>query len=270
GAEPSRPPSGHLLHSAREVHGVRRVFRSGAVRGGVPGRLLRAEPRRSRVGGAAPRQGARDPPRARLPPRLPVPLPQEIERVRRAGDLQPSPRCVYEARPCTGWWRPRTRVRRMGKIAIGIVGMGNCASSLLQGIEFYRAADGKSADAHVGLMHHDVCGYRPSDIEVVCAFDVDQRKVGQPLDVAALAPPNNTRTLYPKLPRSSVIVEMGPVLDGLAEHMRDYPPDAAFVVAERRPVDVVEVLRRSGAEMVVNYLPVGSQAATEHYARARP
>src|SRR2546427_867255 len=107
-----------------------------------------------------------------------------------------------------------------------------------------------------------------SDIEVVCAFDVDQRKVGQPLDVAALAPPNNTRTLYPKLPRSSVIVERGPVLDGVAEHMRDSTPEEAFVVAERRPVDVVEVLRRSGAEMVVNYLPVGSQAATEHYARA--
>src|SRR5947208_6601145 len=156
----------------------------------------------------------------------------------------------------------------MGKIAIGIVGVGNCASSLLQGIEFYRAADEKSADAHVGLMHYDVCGYRPGDIEVVCAFDVDQRKVGQPLDVAALAPPNNTRPLYPKLPRSSVIVEMGPVLDGVAEHMREYPPEEAFVVAERRPADVVEVLERSGAEMVVNYLPVGSQAATEFYARA--
>ncbi len=140
----------------------------------------------------------------------------------------------------------------MGKITIGIVGVGNCASSLLQGIEFYRAADEKTADAHVGLMHDDVCGYRPSDIEVGCAFDVDQRKVGQPLDVAALAPPNNTRVLYPKLPRSSVTVEMGPVLDGVAEHMREYPPEEAFVVAERRPADVVEV----------------RQAATEHYARA--
>jgi len=156
----------------------------------------------------------------------------------------------------------------MGKIAIGIVGVGNCASSLLQGIEFYRAVDEKTADAHVGLMHHDVCGYRPGDIEVVCAFDVDQRKVGQPLDVAALAPPNNTRSLYPKLPRSNVIVEMGPVLDGVAEHMREYPPEEAFVVAERRPADVVGVLKRSGAEILVNYLPVGSQAATEHYARA--
>jgi myo-inositol-1-phosphate synthase len=156
----------------------------------------------------------------------------------------------------------------MGKIAIGIVGVGNCASSLLQGIEFYRAADEHTAGAHVGLMHHDVCGYRPGDIEVVCAFDIDQRKVGQPLDAAALAPPNNTRSLYPKLPRSGVVVDMGPVLDGVSDHMREYPPEESFVVAERRPVDVAEVLRRSGAEVVVNYLPVGSQAATEHYARA--
>jgi myo-inositol-1-phosphate synthase len=156
----------------------------------------------------------------------------------------------------------------MGKIAIGIVGVGNCASSLMQGIEFYRAADQGAEHEHVGLMHYDVCGYQPKDIEVVCAFDVDQRKVGQTLDVAAVAPPNNTRTLYPKLPRSNVVVEMGPVLDGVADHMRDYPPEESFVVADRRPADVVEVLRRSGAEILVNYLPVGSQLATEHYARA--
>jgi myo-inositol-1-phosphate synthase len=156
----------------------------------------------------------------------------------------------------------------MGKIPVAIVGLGNCASSLLQGIEFYRAGDQQTSGEPVGLMHHDVCGYRPSDIEVVCAFDVDQRKVGQPLDLAALAPPNNTRSLYPKLPRSGVVVEMGPVLDGVAEHMRDYPPEETFVVAERRPADVVDVLRRSGAEILINYLPVGSQTATEHYARA--
>ena len=156
----------------------------------------------------------------------------------------------------------------MGKIAIGIVGVGNCACSLVQGIEFYRAADDRTVDTHVGLMHHDVCGYRPSDIEVVCAFDVDQRKVGHTLDVAALAAPNNAHPLYPKLPRSGVTVEMGPVLDGVSEHMREYPPEQSFVVAERRPADVVEVLRRSGAEILVNYLPVGSQAAAEHYARA--
>src|SRR5215813_866413 len=159
-------------------------------------------------------------------------------------------------------------LHHMSKIPIAIAGFGNCASSLLQGLEFYRAADQSTAKEHVGLMHYEVGGYRPSDIEVVCAFDVDQRKVGQPLDVAALAPPNNTRTLYPKLPRSSVVVDMGPVLDGVGEHMRDYPPEQTFVVAERRPVDVIEVLRRSRAEVLLNYLPVGSQKATEHYARA--
>src|SRR5262245_27157606 len=98
------------------------------------------------------------------------------------------------------------RATAMGKIGIGIAGVGNCASSLAQGIEFYRAADQRTEEQHVGLMHHDLCGYRPQDIEVVCAFDVDARKVGQPFDVAVLAAPNNTRTLYPKLPRSSVIV----------------------------------------------------------------
>jgi myo-inositol-1-phosphate synthase len=156
----------------------------------------------------------------------------------------------------------------MGKIAVGIVGVGNCASSLLQGIEFYRAPDSEDAGGAIGLMHREICGYDVGDIDVACAFDVDQRKVGKPLDVAAFAPPNNTRQLYPRLPRSGVTVEMGPVLDGVAEHMADYPPEQRFVVAERRPVDVVDVLRRSGAEMLISYLPVGSQAATEHYARA--
>ena len=82
----------------------------------------------------------------------------------------------------------------MGKIPVGIVGVGNCASSLLQGIEFYRSGDHEP----IGLMHHVVGGYRPGDIEVVCAFDVDRRKVGATLDVAALAPPNNARPLLPE------------------------------------------------------------------------
>ncbi len=153
----------------------------------------------------------------------------------------------------------------MGRIPVGIVGVGNCASSLLQGIEFYRA---REREAAVGLMHEDIGGYRPGDIEVVCAFDIDQRKVGKPLDAAALAPPNNTRLLYPKLARSSVVVQMGPILDGVAEHMREYPPEETFVPASARPVEVARVLRESGAQILINYLPVGSQLATEHYARA--
>ena len=156
----------------------------------------------------------------------------------------------------------------MAKIAIGIVGVGNCASSLLQGLDFYRAGEQATAAEHSGLMHADVCGYRPSDLEVVCAFDVDRRKVGRPLHEAAMAPPNCTRPIHPKLSVSPVIVAMGPLLDGVSEHMADYPPDETFLPAERAPVDVAAELRRSGAKILVNYLPVGSQRATEEYARA--
>jgi myo-inositol-1-phosphate synthase len=157
----------------------------------------------------------------------------------------------------------------MGKIAIGIVGVGNCASSLLQGLEFYRGAGRPPIDGdHVGLMHAEVCGYWPADIDVVCAFDVDRRKVGRPLHEAAMALPNCTRPIHPKLPRSPVTVAMGPLLDGISEHMADYPADETFVPAECTPVDVAAELRRSGAKILVNYLPVGSQRATEEYARA--
>src|SRR5262249_60380124 len=103
-------------------------------------------------------------------------------------------------------------LHHMSKIPIAIAGFGNCASSLLQGLEFYRAADQSTATEHVGLMHYEVGGYRPSDIEIVCAFDVDQRKVGQSLDAAALAPPNNTPTLYPTPPRPSAPADSGPEL----------------------------------------------------------
>jgi myo-inositol-1-phosphate synthase len=155
----------------------------------------------------------------------------------------------------------------MRRIAVAIAGVGNCASSLLQGIEFYRSVDRETGAAHVGLMHYDLCGYQPDDIEVVAAFDVDPRKVGKPLDVAAMAVPNNTRALH-ELPASDVVVEMGPVLDGVADHMRDYPIEITFAAANRPPADVVTVLRRTGADVLINYAPVGSQLVTEHYARA--
>jgi myo-inositol-1-phosphate synthase len=154
----------------------------------------------------------------------------------------------------------------MSKIAIGIVGVGNCASSLLQGLDFYRAPGAPQDD--IGLMHAELCGYRPTDVEVVCAFDIDRRKVGKPLHEAAIAPPNCTRPLHPKLSPSAVTVAMGPILDGVSEHMAEYPPEETFLPAEREPVDVAETLRRSGAQILVSYLPVGSQLATEHYAQA--
>ncbi|MEA2626840.1 MAG: myo-inositol-phosphate synthase [Candidatus Binatota bacterium] len=157
----------------------------------------------------------------------------------------------------------------MVKIRLGIVGVGNCASSLLQGIEYYRNGEGpKKHHDGSGLMHLDLGGYSPGDIEVVCAFDIDVRKVGKPLETALTAPPNNTMTLYPKLPNYKIRVEMGPVLDGFSEHMLQYPEEQRFVPDTKAPVDVAQVLRATRPDVVVSYLPVGSQKAAEHYARA--
>jgi myo-inositol-1-phosphate synthase len=154
------------------------------------------------------------------------------------------------------------------KIRIAVVGVGNCASSLLQGIEYYRHANDKERACPVGLMHYDLGGYTPPDIEVVCAFDIDARKVGRPLSEAAFAKPNNTTLIWPDLPWSQVIVQMGPVLDGVSPHMDDYPEDRRFVVAKQPAVNVVQVLQNCQADILINYLPVGSQYATEFYANA--
>lgn len=157
----------------------------------------------------------------------------------------------------------------MGRtIRIAIVGVGNCASSLLQGIEYYRHASEEERTYPIGLMHYDLGGYMPSDIEVVCAFDIDARKVGRPLNEALFAKPNNTKLLWPDLPCSQIIVHMGPVLDGVSPHMEDYPEDRRFVVAKQPAVDIVQVLRESRADILLNYLPVGSQQAAEFYATA--
>ncbi len=120
-------------------------------------------------------------------------------------------------------------------------------------------------------MHPEVGGFRPHDVEFVAAFDVDARKVGRPLEEAVFAKPNCALVFQPTLPASGVVVQPGPVLDGVAEHMSAHPEDRAFRVAPESsdaPVDVAEVLRRSGAEVLVGYLPVGSEAAVTHYAEA--
>src|SRR6476619_386467 len=103
----------------------------------------------------------------------------------------------------------------MPSIRIAIAGIGNCASSLVQGIAYYR--DGNTT----GLAHPTIGPYRVSDIEVVAAFDIDARKVGRPIDEAILAPPNNTAIFCRDLPGTGVTVQMGPVLDGVAPHMAD-------------------------------------------------
>lgn len=150
-------------------------------------------------------------------------------------------------------------------VRLAIAGVGNCASSLVQGIAYYRNCD---AETPLGLMHPDIGGWGPGDLEVVAAFDVDRRKVGRPLEEAIFAKPNCTMIFQDALPRSGVAVEMAPVLDGVAPHMADYPDDEAFRPADLDPVDVAEVLRRTGAEVLVSYLPVGSEQAALHYARA--
>lgn len=151
----------------------------------------------------------------------------------------------------------------MKKIRIAIAGVGNCASSLIQGIEYYK--DKKEV---IGLMHPEINSYKSSDIEVVAAFDIDQRKVGQDLSKAIFAKPNNTAVFYPNVPHYGVTVKMGNVLDGLAEHMKEYSEEEAFRVAEDDPCEVVEELRKSDAEILVNYLPVGSEEGTRFYAQA--
>ena len=152
----------------------------------------------------------------------------------------------------------------MGRIRVAIAGVGNCASALVQGIEYYR---GRNA-AEAGLMHEEIGGFRPSDVEVVAAFDVDRRKVGRPLEEAVFAAPNCTRRFQPSLPASSVRVRMGPVLDGVADHMERHDDAEAFRVADEAPADVGAALRESGAEILVCYLPVGSERAVRRYAEA--
>jgi myo-inositol-1-phosphate synthase len=153
------------------------------------------------------------------------------------------------------------------KVRIAIAGVGNCASSLLQGIEHYRSIPPEEHEAW-GLMHLEMGGYRPADVQVVAAFDVDARKVGRPLHEAAFAPPNCTRAIRDAVSPWPVTVAMGPVHDGVAAHMADWPAERSFRVADERPVDVARVLRESGADILVSYLPVGSQKAGQAYAEA--
>jgi len=154
----------------------------------------------------------------------------------------------------------------MGKnIKVAVAGVGNCASSLVQGVEYYRDRTGSSVD---GIMRQSIGGYLCSDVEFVAAFDVDRRKVGRPLEEAIFAKPNCTRIFQSALPVSNVIVQAGPVLDGVAAHMIDYPDDNAFRVVDLEPTDVASALQSSGAEVLVCYLPVGSERAVKYYAQA--
>jgi myo-inositol-1-phosphate synthase len=151
-------------------------------------------------------------------------------------------------------------------INLAIVGVGNCASSLVQGIAHYQNG---GANEQIGLMHWDLGGHRPKDIRVVAAWDVDERKVGRDVAEAIFAKPNCTQVFCDHVADTGAEVRMGRVLDGVAEHMMSWPEDRRFVQAketEPDPKDVIEVLRDTDADVLINYLPVGSQLATEFYA----
>ncbi|MGB2688855.1 MAG: inositol-3-phosphate synthase, partial [Desulfobacterales bacterium] len=113
----------------------------------------------------------------------------------------------------------------MEPIQIGIIGVGNCASSLLQGIAYYRGKDYSDA---IGILNWSINGYTPYDIEVVSAFDIDQRKVGKDVHDAIFQRPNCTKKFVDNMPKSGVKVSMGKILDGFSKHMKDYEPDYTF------------------------------------------
>ncbi|HIE15239.1 TPA: inositol-3-phosphate synthase, partial [Candidatus Bathyarchaeota archaeon] len=151
----------------------------------------------------------------------------------------------------------------MGRIKVAVAGIGNCASALIQGVYFYRTY--KSEEFIPGLMHVNFGEYNIRDIEFVAAFDVNTRKIGKDLSEAIFAEPNCCAK-FAEVPKVGVKVLPGPILDGVASHMRDH-----FKVYDERRVEAVnvsEVLRDSGAEMLLNYLPVGSRRATRYYAQA--
>lgn len=152
-------------------------------------------------------------------------------------------------------------------IKIAIVGVGNCASSLIQGIFYYRKVKNNKKPVS-GLMHNVLGKYKISDIIPVAAFDIDKRKVGKDLSEAIFAPPNCTKIFYKNIPKLGIKVKMGLLLDGVASHLKDYPEEKRFVIADKASVDVVKELKKSKAEILINYLPVGSQKATEFYADA--
>jgi myo-inositol-1-phosphate synthase len=148
----------------------------------------------------------------------------------------------------------------MADIRIAIVGVGNCASSLIQGLEYYRHVR-ESDELVPGLMHNSLGGYLISHIRPVAAFDVDRRKVGTDLAEAIFSEPNCTKK-FSDISVMGVEVMKGQVLDGVANHMKDY-----FLVDEKqKPVDVADVLKKSRADILINYLPVGSDEAVKWYA----
>lgn len=155
----------------------------------------------------------------------------------------------------------------MLNIKIAVVGVGNCASALIQGLHYYKD---KGPDHISGLMHWDIGGYTPADIQVTAAFDIDQRKVGLDISQAIFALPNCTTAFCKDIPMADTKVQMGPIMDGISEHMADYEAHRTIVPCDRPQPDqdaVVHILKESGTQIMLNYLPVGSELATRFYAQ---
>src|ERR1700709_579028 len=148
----------------------------------------------------------------------------------------------------------------MGSVRVAIVGVGNCASSLIQGVEYYKNAD--PATRVPGLMHVQFGDYHVRDVEFVAAFDVDAKKVGRDLSEAIVASENNTIKIT-DVPPLGVTVQRGHTYDGLGKYYREMVEES-----DEQPVDMVAALRDSGADALACYLPVGSQHAAEFYAQA--
>ncbi|HEY0627143.1 MAG TPA: inositol-3-phosphate synthase [Allosphingosinicella sp.] len=151
-------------------------------------------------------------------------------------------------------------------INVAIVGVGNCASSLVQGIAYYQNG---GANEQIGLSHWDLGGYRPKDIRLVAAWDIDERKVGRDIAEAIFEKPNCTAVFCDHVKPTGAKVRMGRVLDGYSDHMADAPAERTFLLAdapEPDKADVIRTLKETETDVLLNYLPVGSQEATEFYA----
>jgi len=148
----------------------------------------------------------------------------------------------------------------LSSVKVAIVGVGNCAASLVQGVEYYKDAD--ATQSVPGLMHVEFGPYHVRDVQFVAAFDVDAKKVGRDLSEAIVASENNTITIA-DVPPLGVTVQRGHTLDGLGKYYREIVEES-----DEQPVDMVTALRESGADVLVCYLPVGSQEAAEFYAQA--
>ena len=147
----------------------------------------------------------------------------------------------------------------MGSVRVAIVGVGNCASALVQGVHYYRDANPESRVP--GLMHVQFGPYHVRDVEFVAAFDVDAKKVGRDITEAIVASENNTIKIC-DVPPTGVIVQRGPTMDGLGEYYQEI-----ITESDEQPVDVVGVLRDAQVDVLVSYLPVGSEQADKFYAQ---